>query len=199
MWAYNYTNELYHYGVKGMKWGVRNSQEVKSVNKSYKKELRGLKKERDIQNLKSFGKAWGTNLLSPVRSGDLQFIKEASDTNKKYKSDKKALQEKYESSFQKAKKAAEDRLSSPEEVARREAKAAKGKKAAKIALAAVGTASVAALAVHVAKNRHFYKRLDVFIPKVINGIQNGESPLASIRSTQQAARILGTVVDAFGL
>ena len=32
MWEYNYTDELYHYGVKGMKWGRRKG--IRSTQKS---------------------------------------------------------------------------------------------------------------------------------------------------------------------
>ena len=31
MWTYNYTNELYHYGVKGMRWGVRHDYRSTSI------------------------------------------------------------------------------------------------------------------------------------------------------------------------
>ena len=34
MWRYRYPEELYHYGVKGMKWGVRRSKESLRYNKS---------------------------------------------------------------------------------------------------------------------------------------------------------------------
>ena len=37
MWNYIYQDELYHYGVKGMKWGVKKS-EYDSMSKDQKKE-----------------------------------------------------------------------------------------------------------------------------------------------------------------
>ena len=36
MWNYIYQDELYHYGVKGMKWGVKKS-EYDSMSKDQKK------------------------------------------------------------------------------------------------------------------------------------------------------------------
>ena len=42
MWQYNYTDELYHYGVLGMKWGRRKSQrqQTKAANYSSKQRSR---------------------------------------------------------------------------------------------------------------------------------------------------------------
>ncbi|NCB47379.1 hypothetical protein EOM81_10235 [bacterium] len=42
MWEYNYTNELYHFGVLGMKWGKRKSQE-----RAYRSKLRKTIQKND--------------------------------------------------------------------------------------------------------------------------------------------------------
>ena len=55
MWQYNHTDELYHYGVKGMKWGVRRN------SKAYQKMERRVTKfgerwERRAEGAKNLGK-----------------------------------------------------------------------------------------------------------------------------------------------
>lgn len=63
MWEYNYSNELYHYGVKGMKWGVRKDKyvTVRQAVKNAKKAGKQARKESlaaDKENLKGQLGGW---------------------------------------------------------------------------------------------------------------------------------------------
>ena len=54
MWQYNYTNpdnELYHYGVKGMKWKnhtYATREELEAAKKKYKTEKQEFKADRKV-------------------------------------------------------------------------------------------------------------------------------------------------------
>lgn len=62
MWNYIYQDELYHYGVKGMKWGVKKSEydsmskgQKKKLRKEYKQDEKWKKKTTSIRN---YNKTW---------------------------------------------------------------------------------------------------------------------------------------------
>ena len=62
MWNYIYQDELYHYGVKGMKWGVTKS-EYDSMSKDQKKKLRKEYKQdekwkKKTTSLRNYNKTW---------------------------------------------------------------------------------------------------------------------------------------------
>lgn len=83
MWQYRHTDELYHYGIPGMKWGVRNSKAYKSAKATYKK----ARKAHFKSEVKRFGRDFVSNGLSVSeynsKSG-AKFIKSQKVSNKTY-------------------------------------------------------------------------------------------------------------------
>lgn len=145
-----YDGELYHYGVKGMKWGVRRSPEVQAVNKRYKEELKPHQKElRSKNRTVSLKKLAYDSVIGRSTITDIGAYADKAVNRREYKQKRKELQEKYEPEFQKAKSQAEKRLAeekaqknTPEAISKRKAA---GKKAAIGAVAAMGAITVTSL------------------------------------------------------
>lgn len=98
MWEYNYTDEFYHHGIKGMKWGVRR---LESKGGSYTR--RGIKKINE--SLESYDAA-KQRLDSSRKSGDKQGTRLAKAdmraANRQAKRDYKSLKNDYKADQGKA-------------------------------------------------------------------------------------------------
>ena len=82
MWKYTHTDELYHYGVPGMKWGHRKNRSVVNARKAYKQSVKDESKAR--RNLLFDKSTWVAGYDNQRRNKQLQNkLKKASANREK--------------------------------------------------------------------------------------------------------------------
>lgn len=100
MWEYNYTNELYHHGILGMKWGVRRYQNKDGTLTPAGKK-RAAKMEKNYQeltgkNLKRVNSAAKARAAKTSSENDVfKKLSEMSDDEIKAKIDRLDLENRY--------------------------------------------------------------------------------------------------------
>lgn len=90
MWSYNQTNEIYHFGIPGMRWGIRrnrttSSKKIAKVSKN-KKNNGSSKKKKAINKKKlvAVGAVAATTVLALYGANKLLDMKEKASIAKRY-------------------------------------------------------------------------------------------------------------------
>lgn len=87
MWTYNQTDELYHFGIPGMKWGVRRNKSNSSNKKQRnKKNNKSFKSKRTINKKKlvAIGAITATTVLALHGADKLLDMREKARIAKQY-------------------------------------------------------------------------------------------------------------------
>ena len=107
MWQYNYSDEIYHYGIKGMRWGVRRSraQLVRNKSSAYNSEKNewikepeggSIKKQINVMNAENRLKLAKTREeKKTAKAGLEQAKKDLKDGYKEYQTFEKDMAKKY--------------------------------------------------------------------------------------------------------
>ena len=106
MWSYNYTNELYHYGILGMRWGHRkkyqtSSGDLNSLGKARKEyeDAKANRKQTLKEQRKNVGFGFGVKGIAKYQKAQKIYNKSISDevsSKSKYKAKKSKNSEKAE-------------------------------------------------------------------------------------------------------